>query len=139
VTNCARTEDKVKIYARRPTQARIRFLQQSVTLTGFETATFNKGVQALLDVQGFFDRHIPVNKIEECTIIDKYDDSLGIQLSNRYFTARREAPTDKQVAFTLEIDPSGYLASLAGDQFFHGEQNIVKYYNRKVVDGGAIK
>ncbi|KAK2459290.1 hypothetical protein APHAL10511_008692 [Amanita phalloides] len=39
----------------------------------------------------------------------------------------------------MDVDPSGILAALAGDDFFHGEQNVVKYYNRKIVQGGAVK
>jgi hypothetical protein len=128
----------MKLY-RRPTQNRIRFLRQSLTLAGYGTPTFEEGIQNLLEVQKLFDRHIPANKLDECTIIDKCGDALGIHLTNRYFTPRHEAPTETPVALSADIDPSGILAALTNDQFFYGEQNVVKYYSRNIVKGGAIK
>jgi hypothetical protein len=114
-------------------------LRQSLTLTGCGTPTFEQGIRNILEVQNLFDRHIPANKLDECTLVANCGDGLGIHLSNRYFTPRHEAPAEKAVELTSDIDPSGILAALASDQFFHGEQNVVKYYTRTVVDGGAIK
>ncbi|KAF8324385.1 hypothetical protein F5887DRAFT_1086610 [Amanita rubescens] len=124
---------------RRPTQNRKRFLRQSVTLTGCGTPTFEQGLKTIMDVQALFDRHIPANKIDECTFIDKCDKHLGIHLTNRYFTPRWESPAEEAVPFTTDVDPSGILAALAGHDFFHGEQNIVKYHDRQIVQGGAVK
>jgi hypothetical protein len=123
----------------RPNALRVKFLRQSVTLTSFGTSTFEKGVKALDDVLQFFDRHIPENKLDECMIIDKCGDHLGIHLTNRYFTSRHESPNGSHIPFTSFVDPSGYLANLVGGSYFHGEQNVVKYYNRAIVKGGAIK
>ncbi|KAF8694149.1 hypothetical protein AX14_002155 [Amanita brunnescens Koide BX004] len=116
------------------------FTQQiHVMLTGLGMPIFEKGVQALLDVQAFFEHYIPANKLDECTIIEKCDTALGIHVSNRHFTPRQEAPAEEAIPFSAEVDPSGLLAALVGDQFFHSEQNVVKYNSREVVEGGAIR
>jgi hypothetical protein len=136
--NCCRiADDRLKIADDRLN--RIRFLRQSVTLAGYGTPTFEKGIQAILDVQDFFNRNIPANKLDECTIIEKCGEALGLHMTNRYFMPRRETTSETEVALTPDIDPSGILAGVVGDHFFHGEQNVVKYYNRRVVHGGAIK
>ena len=124
---------------RRPTPSRIRFLRQSVTLTGFSTSTFERGITALTEVQAFFDCHLPANKIDECTIIDKCDHGLTIHLTNLYFTPKRETAAEEGVPFTMDVDPTGRLAALAGDQFVHVEQNVVRYNARNVAKGGAVK
>ena len=123
----------------RPNSNRVKFLRQSVTLTGFGTETFEKGIKALNEVHALFDRHIPENKLGECTIIDKCDEHLGIHLTNRYFTSRRESPTEPHIPFASDVDPMGYLANLVGGTYFQSEQNIVKHYNRSVGKGGLIK
>lgn len=115
------------------------YLRQSVTLTGYGTTTFERGIQAILDVQAFFDRNIPANKLDECTLIEKCDGALGINMTNQYFTPWREATNEVEVTFTSDIDPMGILAGHGKNQFIHCEQNVVKYYNRKTIQGGAIK
>jgi hypothetical protein len=106
---------------------------------GYGTPTFQQGIQAILDVQDFFDQNIPANKLDECTIIEKCGEALGLHMTNRYCMPRRETTSETEVALTPDIDPSGILAGVAGDHFFHGKQNVMKYYNRRVVHGGAIK
>jgi hypothetical protein len=114
-------------------------LRQSITLAGFGTPTFERGIKALLDVQAFFDRHVPENKIDECTIIDKCEKGLTLHLTNCYFTPKQDAGTEEEISFPAEIDPSGILAALSRQQFIHAEQNVVRYYSRSVVQGGVIK
>ena len=121
---------------------RVKYLRQSVTLTGFGMETFEKGIKALTEVHALFDRHIPESKLGECTIIDKCDEYLGIHLTNRYFTSWHELPTELHVPFPGDVDPMGYLANLVGGiggMYFHSKQNSVKYYNRTVGKGGIIK
>jgi ribosomal protein S28E/S33 len=60
-------------------------------------------------------------------------------MTNQYFTPRREAINEAEVPLTSDIDPMGILAGHGKNQFIHCEQNVVKYYNRKTIQGGAIK
>lgn len=92
-----------------------------------------------MDVHVLFNRHVPPNKLGECSIIDKCDDFLGIHLTNRYFTSRRDAPYAPHIPFDSSVDPSGYLANLMQGRYFHDEQNVIKYYNRTIDPKGAVK
>ena len=82
-------------------------------LTGCGTATFECGIQTILEVQNFFDCHIPVGKLDKCTVVDKCGTTLSIHISNWYFTPRQESPDEALVKLTMDIDPSGYLEVLA--------------------------
>ncbi|KAF8340895.1 hypothetical protein F5887DRAFT_1076842 [Amanita rubescens] len=127
-----------KVVMRSPN--RIRFLRQSVTLTGFGTPTFEHGIKSLMEVHALFGRYLPENKLGECTAIDKCNNKfLGIHLSNRYFTTLHDAPDAPHIPFAEGIDPYGYLADLAKGPYFHSEQNVVKYNNRYIDPKGIIK
>jgi hypothetical protein len=130
---------RVEMHCSRDQTDRIRFLRQSITLTGFGTDTFEAGIQSLHAVRAFFDRHLPEDKLDEITIIDNCEDHFGIHFTNRYFTTQRESQAERSVEFPTEVDPHGILAGLANEQFMHTEQNEVKYYNRSVDKGGMIK
>ncbi|KAF8716420.1 hypothetical protein AX14_012357 [Amanita brunnescens Koide BX004] len=95
-----------------PNSPKVKFLRQSVTLTGFGTSTFENSIKALDEVLHFFDRHIPENKLDECTIIDRCGDYVGIHLMNRYFTPQRESSNEAHIPFEPMVDPSGLLANL---------------------------
>lgn len=93
-----------------------------------------------MKVHALFSRHLPENKLGECTAIDKCNDKfLGIHLSNRYFTTMHDAPDTPHIPFAEGIDPHGYLADLAQGPYFHSEQNVVKYNYRYVDPKGTIK
>jgi hypothetical protein len=87
-------------------------------LTGFNTPTFGRGIKALDDVIQLFDRHIQENKLDECTIVNKCGDHLGIHLTNQYLTPRRESMNEPNIPFEPHVDPSGILASLVGAHIF---------------------
>lgn len=82
-----------------------------------------------MEAHGLYERHVPAGKLDECSIVDKCGDFLGIHLTNRYFTSRPYAP---HIPFDPSVDPSGNLTNLAKGQYFHDEQNVVKYNNRTV-------
>jgi hypothetical protein len=65
------------------------------------------------------------------SILDSYKDFSSIEVSNSYFSARKEAPNESHIPFTKELDPKGVLTKAMGTQFIHSEQNVVKY-NQKV-------
>ena len=69
------------------------------------------------------------NKLAPCNIIDTYDTYSTIELSNRFFTAKKDAIKEKHIPFTYDIDPLGLLTSAAGNKYIHAAQNEVKYYN----------
>ena len=73
-------------------------------------------------------RAIGNNKIDECGIIGQYDGNKCLEIYNRYFTPRREAPHASEITFSNDIDPHGYLKAAAGSQLIHCEENVVAYF-----------
>jgi hypothetical protein len=54
--------------------------------------------------------------------------------------ARMEAPADPALELGHDVDPEGRLAELAQSQYFHGEDNKVRYWERTVNHlGGGYK
>jgi len=62
-------------------------------------------------------------------------------MSNRYFTPRRQETLGApEVPFSSDIDPHGFLQQATGNALFHGEENVVHYYEGVLddtVDTGA--
>lgn len=54
--------------------------------------------------------------------------------SNRYFSSRRYNSSATPIAFPESVDPKGILASLAGDELVHCEENQVHYYEFTAFD-----
>jgi hypothetical protein len=104
-------------------------LRQGVSLTGLGTPLFDAAVNGVADIFSAFARCIAIDKLAPCNLLDTYDTYTSIDLCNRYFTPRKDAPTEEHVAFNSDIDPKGFLTLAAGNKYIHAEQNIVKYYN----------
>ena len=68
--------------------------------------------------------------------MDEYNGHCSIELSNRYFTATKDALTEDYVPISTDIDPQGLLARAAGSKYVHTEQNAVKYYTRTTEHDG---
>jgi len=51
-----------------------------------------------------------------------------IDIATRYFTSRREDPTGTALPFSSATDPKGKLQALTTDEYFHGPDNEVLYY-----------
>ena len=63
-------------------------------------------------------------------IVDEYNQHSSFELSNRYFTAKKDALVEECMPISPDIDPQGFLAQAAGSKYVHTEQNAVKYYMR---------
>ena len=64
---------------------------------------------------------------------------VGIEMSNRYFTPRKDSPTAPEFPFGKDVDPAGLLMKLGRDQLFHSEDNVVSYWERIAERGGGSK
>lgn len=100
---------------------------------------FEHSIQSLMEAHALYERHVPAGKLDECSIIDKCSDFLGIHLTNWYFTSHHDAPYAPHIPFDPSVNPYGNLANLAKGQYFHNEQNVVKYNNRTINPHGAIR
>jgi hypothetical protein len=102
-----------------------------VAITRLGSPTFEKAVESLAKIHVLYSRFVPEDKLQAMSIVDSYKEFTSIDMSNRYFSARKEAPNDSHIPFTKELDPKGILAKAMGTQFIHSEQNVVQY-NQKI-------
>jgi hypothetical protein len=102
-----------------------------VAVTGLGSPTFGIAVESLAKIHAFYSRFVPENKLQANSIIDSYKEFTSIELSNRYFSSKKEAPNELHIPFTKELDPKGILERAMGTQFIRSKQNVVKY-NRKI-------
>ena len=55
----------------------------------------------------------------------------ALELSNRYFTPRKDIAEDNELILSADIDPYGYLANAAGTTLCYTEENAVQYFERQ--------
>jgi hypothetical protein len=122
----------------RATSRQVRYLRQRVSLTGLGTSDFDESIQGIMDVHTTFARCVPLNKLAPCGIVDDFDGYGTIELSNRYFTLKKDAATQEQVPFSTDIDPFRFLAIAAGHQYVHTEENVVRYYACEMDKEGQV-
>ena len=106
----------------------VKYLRQSVSLTGLGTSLFDTAIDGLADVYAAYSEFISLPKLAPCGIVDEYDRFTTIELSNRYLTSKRTTPTHEHIPFNPDVDPQGLLTSAAGNAYIHTEHNVVKYY-----------
>ena len=75
-----------------------------------------------------FKRNVPEASLESWALTASTNQGSALEASNRYFTSKRDAPDMESVPISPLIDPRGILESLKNDEFLHGEENQVYYY-----------
>ena len=103
-----------------------KYINQSVTITGLDEPHFAKAIENLAAIQTLFEHHIDKNDFDHW-LPSRYTTYPAIELSNRYFTYRKDDPHGPSVPLGENIDPTGRLAALAGANLFHSEDNVVLY------------
>ncbi|KAF8336134.1 hypothetical protein F5887DRAFT_920926 [Amanita rubescens] len=114
----------------------IKYLRQGVSLTGLGTPLFDSSIKAITDIYALFCRSVPREKLQPCSFIDHYGKYTGIEMSNRYFSPRKDFPTSKTIPFNSDTDPKGILTRAAGTTFIHTDHNVVTYYERSAASNG---
>ncbi|KIL58014.1 hypothetical protein M378DRAFT_87111 [Amanita muscaria Koide BX008] len=113
------------------TSKQLKYLRQSVSLTGLGTPYFEASMKALTNIYVLFSRFVPADKLQACAIMGKYGEHVSMDASNRYFTTRKDNPMEKHIPFDSDVDPNGILERAAGGSaYIHSEHNIVRYYER---------
>jgi len=72
------------------TSPHVKHLRQSLTLTGLNTATFQSVSENIIAIYHLFQCFLGKDCIQDLTAIGQLEDSLSIDMSNRYFTPRRD-------------------------------------------------
>ncbi|KAF8333312.1 hypothetical protein F5887DRAFT_1080341 [Amanita rubescens] len=113
----------------------LRYIRQSVALTGLGTEQFGLAIKSLTDIYAFFSRFVPIDKLQPNNIVDRYGEHASIECYNRYFSMRKDLPDSKPVPFGKDIDPKGILTRVAGTTYIHADINVVRYYERIESEG----
>ncbi|KIL56605.1 hypothetical protein M378DRAFT_89111, partial [Amanita muscaria Koide BX008] len=106
----------------------IKYLRQSVSITGLGTSHFDASMKGLTNIYVLFSHFVPADKLQACAITGQYGKHASIDTSNRYFTARNT--TEQHVPFTSKVDPNRILERAVGSVYVHSKHNIVRYYER---------
>ena len=104
-----------------------RYLRQTIQLTGLGGAMFASYVEKLLKLHEKLSRHVPEGELLPLSIGD-FRTFACLTFTTRYFTSRRDDPHGVGIPFGVDVDPRGILRNMTTDQYFHGEDNEVKYY-----------
>jgi len=113
----------------------VRHLRQSLTLTGFNTSTFQSVSENIAAVHELFGRFIGKNSLQPLSCVSGFGEYVSIDMSNRYFTPRRDETLGAtEIPFTPDVDPHGFLGKAAGSGLFHSDENVVHYYERVFKD-----
>ena len=108
---------------------KVKYLRQGVRLSGLDTDTFNRAIANIGNVAAMFSR--TVANVLPSTFIDADEHGTHIDLCNRIFTSRQEGNGNDAVPLPAEVDPTGFLAKLGGDNYYYGEENQVSYLERR--------
>ncbi|KAF8891008.1 hypothetical protein BD779DRAFT_1384285, partial [Infundibulicybe gibba] len=119
-----------------PKSQSLRYLRQGVSITGLGTTSFANAIESLKKIYVIFSRSIGSTKLQSGTPTSMFGDYPTIDTSNRYFTVKKPGHREQEHAFGVDIDPSGALSGLLGAGYYHGEDNIVRYYERTTDNQG---
>lgn len=98
-----------------------------MTITGLGSPTFEEAVRSAYGFYERFQRQFADGKFETWETAT-YKGSYTLDLSNRYLTPKKDAPTAEHIPFSKVVDPHGILEDMAGKDYIHGEENEVQYY-----------
>jgi hypothetical protein len=115
----------INSYRRIPVH-RLKYLRQSISLTGGGSATFSSALDAVQVIYRQFDRRFPEGVLDAWST-DSTLDSLDI--SNRYFTPLKNVSGLENVAFHKGVDPRNILRDMAKSDHIHTEDNYVAYFS----------
>ncbi len=104
-----------------------KYLRQCIAVTGLGTPVFEDNVDVIRNIHTLFSRHFEEDKLLEWSPTP-FQNMASIDVSNRYFTSRRDCPNATSIKLHSAIDPTGRIKSFVSNDFIHTEDNEVKYY-----------
>ncbi|KAJ4499810.1 hypothetical protein C8R41DRAFT_863784 [Lentinula lateritia] len=119
------------------TKKRMQHLRQSITVSGLGSKDFAGDVDAVYDMYALFSRHVPGLKImaTKGTV-----EQPMLEMSNRIFTPKIEAPNMNPTTVNPEMDENGLIARTnATDAMFIWEENVVLYGEERMDSSGRKK
>ncbi|KAF9553069.1 hypothetical protein CPC08DRAFT_767817 [Agrocybe pediades] len=109
-------------------------IRQAVTITGIDSADFDSCISKIESIYMSFYNVLPSGSMEGW-YPGWFNKFATISAQTRYFDRSSPgAPPIVSVGFTNAEDPYGVLADMEGDDFVHGEDNVVDYRGRFMND-----
>ena len=99
-------------------------------LTGLSSPKFDDAIQSMHAIEDIFRRQA-VDGTMEMWAPSAFQGHPSIEVGNRYFTPRQHALQDRQISFSLIVDPDNVLSEAMGEEFVHTEDNEVEYYEAR--------
>ncbi|KAF7975695.1 hypothetical protein HWV62_8813 [Athelia sp. TMB] len=112
----------------------VRYMQQSFTLIGCESGTFDMAVEGAFSIAEFLSRQDSDMAPWRPTIIGT---SIALEASNRLFVKQTKQMEHVPVAMDKTVDPHGTLQKMANGQYVHSEDCVVRYFKRESKDGNT--
>jgi hypothetical protein len=103
------------------------------------TPLFDTCMENMAQGYALLARNVPSTCLAPNTVRDTFDGSSSLNLANRYFTPKRDAPSAKPIPFSHEVDPQGILTAVGGETYIHTEENVVNYYKRTTDADGDFR
>ena len=105
-------------------------------ITGFDLQAYANILAALTNINHLFASEVPEGKFQGFDTLEVQGYTC-IRLANRYLNRRSPADNSSHDSASLEIiDPHNILKKAAGNKFVHGEDNVVKYYRKRLFPDG---
>jgi hypothetical protein len=96
--------------------------------------SFLNYVDNIITIHSAFSRHFAENALVPWQPA-QFGEYPAIDVSNRYFTPKRDAQLSTSITMSEDIDPNHALTILLGNDFVHTSDNVVEYFER-IKDGG---
>ncbi|KAF8883848.1 hypothetical protein BD779DRAFT_1674379 [Infundibulicybe gibba] len=113
-----------------PNSKHLRYIRQGVSISGLGTTSFMNAIDSLKKIYALFSRSVGSTNLQSGTPTTTLGDYPTIEAFNRYFTAKKAGAREREYALSVDVDPFGTLAGALGTGYYHGEDNIVNYYER---------
>ena len=116
----------------------VKFLRQSVQVTGLGNASFERLLADIARIQALFKRAAG-SLLQDEAGMSQFEEFAAIDACYRYFNPRTGRNQEDEYPITVDIDPKGYLKEAAGDLFVHTKENKVWYYEKQKSTAGEIR
>ena len=103
-------------------------------LTGLSSPKFNDSILSMRAIKDLFRRQL-ADRNMEVWVPSTFQGHPSIDVGNRYFTPCQHALQDRQISFSLAVDPDNILTEAMGEEFVHTEDNEVEYYEARKESG----
>jgi hypothetical protein len=104
-----------------------KFLKQSIMLTGLGGRSFAECIENIHEIREILAHEFPRDAMEDWSP-SRFGQFDAVDMSNRYFTSRRDMNGEAPVPFQSSTDPDHILMDALSNDFVHLQENRVEYY-----------